>query len=264
MKTAHTRPTGMLLALIVLGTVELCAQETSSVENKELRIALDAALERNRELEQKNRILASGNAALGESLSAANAIAEERKKEYDKMLLHLEALGAESIDFESNGMQNRLKHALSDLNLIEKERQRLAETMLMLRDTISDYLKTAISSSAEERLKVEKAMRETDFVLGLTTKNDPTRNRSVAGARVISVKEDLSLVVGNVGRIHGMRIGTPVRFQRLDRVLGHGKIIDVRDNISGIFVSSMLAPDEKLKVSDSIHVDSQKTTVSEN
>jgi hypothetical protein len=74
-------------------------------------------------------------------------------------------------------------------------------------------------------------------------------------ARVISVKPEYSLVVCSVGRRHGFRIGTPLRIQRKDRLVGRALVVDSREDISGAVIQDLVASDESIEVGDSIFVD---------
>jgi hypothetical protein len=81
-------------------------------------------------------------------------------------------------------------------------------------------------------------------------------------ATVISVKDEWSLVVGNVGEKQGVKIGMPLRVMRDDRKIATLRVVDVRQKICGAVIEQMDSAKEKIKVGDRLQVDAQKGDVS--
>jgi hypothetical protein len=81
-------------------------------------------------------------------------------------------------------------------------------------------------------------------------------------ASVISVKDEWSFVVGNVGERQGVKIGMPLRVVRGDRKIATLRVVDVRQKICGAVVEQMDSVKEKIKVGDRLQVDAQKADVS--
>jgi hypothetical protein len=79
---------------------------------------------------------------------------------------------------------------------------------------------------------------------------------------VISVKDEWSLVVVNVGEKQGVKIGMPLRVIRDERKIATLRVVDVRQKICGAIVEQMDSAKEKIKVGDHLEVDAQKGDVS--
>ncbi|HUF63565.1 MAG TPA: hypothetical protein VMN36_15930 [Verrucomicrobiales bacterium] len=252
---ASNRRARWLVLLAVGASVVYAGAQDSSLEVRELRTALDAAVKRNRELDRENQILAEGNRVLGESLAEANRELEQCRKDCREAVLQLEALGAEAINTEGGGLEGRLMKALSDLRLADEEKEQIAREILRLSDAVVAYLSTASNASAEKRLEVENALRSAEEALGLSYRAGPVAAEGLNEARVISVKPEYSLVVCSVGSRHGLRVGTPLRIQRKDRLVGRALVVDSREEISGAVIQDLVAADESIEVGDSIFID---------
>jgi len=74
---------------------------------------------------------------------------------------------------------------------------------------------------------------------------------------VISVKDEWSFVVGNVGENQGVKIGMPMRVMRGDRKVATLRVVDVRQKICGAVIQEMDSGKEKIKVGDRLQVDAQ-------
>jgi hypothetical protein len=72
---------------------------------------------------------------------------------------------------------------------------------------------------------------------------------------VISVKEEWSFVVGNIGESHGVKIGMPLRVMRGDRKIATLRVVDVRQKICGAVIED--SGKEEIKVGDRIQVDAK-------
>ena len=70
------------------------------------------------------------------------------------------------------------------------------------------------------------------------------------------MKEELALVVANLGRAQGAKIGMPFQVWRGERQIGLVRIVDVREKISGAVIQS-LDPKENIKVGDTLRVDAR-------
>jgi hypothetical protein len=71
---------------------------------------------------------------------------------------------------------------------------------------------------------------------------------------VISTKDDLALVVINIGRRQGVQRGMPFEVLRDRRVVGTGRVVDVREHISGAVIQDLNSGQDPIKVSDHLRV----------
>jgi hypothetical protein len=113
----------------------------------------------------------------------------------------------------------------------------------------------------ETRLELETQLRAANNALGLVQPNVQEAQpvpATLTDAIAISVRDDLSLVVANVGSIHGVKLGMPFRVWRGDREIGLVRIVDVREKISGAVIQALGSDTDTVKLGDRLRVDAQK------
>lgn len=195
--------------------------------------------------------------ALTSSLAESNAEAEELRRKYSDLQLRMEALGLASVNKDRAKLEQRLLAAVSDLQLAQKARDEYRDQMLRLNEAILRYLKTSQSGDAQARMDVETQLRSTnDLVAGLTNSVDAPEPTLMDGS-VVSVKEEWSFVVGNLGEKQGVKIGMPMRVMRDHRRIASLRVIDVRQKICGAVIQEMDSKKEKIKMGDRLQVDAQ-------
>jgi hypothetical protein len=94
----------------------------------------------------------------------------------------------------------------------------------------------------------------------LVTKSSGTPDAAGPGlmdGNVISVKDEWSFVVGNLGEKQGVKIGMPMRVMRDDRKIATVRVVDVRQKICGAVIQEMDSKKEQIKVGDRLQVDAQ-------
>jgi cell shape-determining protein MreC len=75
---------------------------------------------------------------------------------------------------------------------------------------------------------------------------------------VISIKEDLALVVANLGSRQGVKVGMPFQVRRGNAVVGTIRVVDVREKIAGAVIQSLSSETQKIEVGDRLKVDAQQ------
>ena len=139
------------------------------------------------------------------------------RRKYSDLQLRMEALGLAVGEQGPRKLEQRLLTAVSDLQLAQKERDQYRDQMLRLNEAMMRYLKTAQGGDAQARMEVETQLRATNELVDKSGKAQPEQCRSLMDGSVISVKEEWSFVVGNVGEKQGVKIGMPLRVMRGDR-----------------------------------------------
>jgi hypothetical protein len=76
---------------------------------------------------------------------------------------------------------------------------------------------------------------------------------------VISVKDEWSFVVANIGEKQGVKIGMPMRVMRGDKKIATLRVVDVRQRICGAVIQEMDSGKEKIKVGDRLQVDAKQS-----
>jgi hypothetical protein len=250
------------------GSIEAVAGEKSSltdldIEYTEAKVALESSQRENAELRQQVVLAQQQVAALTESLALANSESEVFKRESGDLKLRLEALGLDAASPDKALLEQRLLKAVADLKIIQDQRDKLSDQLIRIDEAIIRYVKGASSVDGDARMALETEMRSSTALLGVAGAPGaatPAANTDPAGslmdARVISVKDELALVVANLGRQQGAKIGMPFQVWHEGRKIGIVRVVDVRENISGAVIQS-LDPSEKVKVGDTLRVDAR-------
>jgi hypothetical protein len=225
----------------------------SKVENAEPTVTAAALLAQNEELRRQLSIQQESLKTLTTSLAESNAEAELFRRKYSDLELRMEALGLQSASKDRAKLEQRLLAAVSDLQLAQKERDEYRDQMLRLNETLLRYLKTSQGGDAQARMDLETQLRSTNQLV--TTSKDAAPQPGLMDGSVISVKDEWSFVVGNLGEKQGVKIGMPMRVMRGDRRIATLRVVDVRQKICGAIVQEMDSQKEKIKVGDRLQVD---------
>jgi len=222
-----------------------------------------ALLAQNEELRRQLSIAQESVRTLTTSLAESNAEAELFRRKFSDLQLRMEALGLESANKDRAKLEQRLLAAVSDLQLAEKDRDQFRDQMLRLNETIMTYLKSSQGGDPKARMEVEAQLRSTNNLVVKNGQDEPvTSQPGLMDASVISVKDEWSFVVGNVGEKQGVKIGMPLRVMRDERKIATLRVVDVRQKICGAVIEKMDSAKEKIKVGDRLQVDAQKGDVS--
>jgi len=237
------------------------------MEYTEAKVALDGSERENTVLRQQLvfarqqlGLVHQQMAALTDSLVLANSESEVFKRETSDLKLRLEALGLDSASPDKALLEQRLLKAVSDLKIVQDQKDKLSDQITRMMEAILRYGKGASSGDGDDRMALETELRSATELLGLPGPEQAATTADFTGsltdARVISVKDELALVVANLGRRQGAKIGMPFQVWREGRQIGIVRVVDVRESISGAVVQS-LDPSEKVKVGDTLRVDAR-------
>ncbi len=227
--TYHTR--SYVAAFGLLAMVVPCSGQ--GVTNEELQSFISDLQEQNRNLEIA---LVESNKAEKKSTDQLNRIRER-----------LEALGKNLLD----GGDDRLIQAAADLELANERISELEAASSKLSAATQDYLRQAVVSDPDARLRVETAMRELDSVSGLRQKPSPdVRTGNLQQARIVSLDQQSGMLVLNLGEAQGARIGMTFRLLHGQQPYGKAILADVRQGVSGAFVEQIDSKDITPRLGD--------------
>jgi hypothetical protein len=246
---------------------ELAAQGNSSLsESKNERAALDEAasemtsagvLQQNNDLQKRLSVAEESLKALTSSLAESNAEAEMFRRKYSDLQLQMDALGLASASKDRAKLEQRLLAAVSDLQLAQKEREEYRNQMLRLDEAVLCYLKTSQSSDAKARMDLETQLRSIERLITKSGDTPDLTGPGLMDGSVISIKDEWSFVVGNIGEKQGVKVGMPMRVMRDDRRIATLRVIDVRQKICGAVIQEMDSKKDRVKVGDRLQVDAQ-------
>ena len=228
---------------------------------KEIQDRLQAFEADNEALRRRNDSSKQTIHTLTESLAVANAECEVFRRQYTDIKMRMEALGLASVGDNKEALEQRLLKSVSDLKLLRDEKDKIAERMVALSETVLLYMKTASNADPQIRAEIEAQLRAANGAISVAAAKDSGVASAPVGeltnGQVISVKEDLSLIIGNLGSQQGVKVGMPFLIQRGDHLVARARVVDVREKISGAIIEEYGSNTEKVKVGDTMHVDVQ-------
>jgi hypothetical protein len=253
---------GKLSAFLVFLTLArgLAAEENSSlseskIENADTKVTAAAMLSQNEELRRQLSLARESVKTLTDSLATANVEAEGFRRKYSDLQLRMEALGLDGANKDRAKLEQRLLSAVSDLRLMQKEREQYRDQVLGLSEAIIHLLKTSTGGDALARMEVEAQLRSSNE-LATKSQDSSEEAATLMDARVVSIKEEWSLVVGNIGERQGVKMGMPLRVMREDKLIATLRVVDVRQRICGAVIQEMGS--EKIKVGDRLQADARQ------
>jgi len=237
------------------------AGDTAAANSEPTRLPSEVTaaglLHQNEDLQKQLSIAQESLKALTSSLAESNAEAELFRRKYSDLQLQMEALGLASASKDRAKLEQRLLAAVSDLQFAQKERDEYRDQMLRLDEAVLCYLKTSQSADPKARMDVETQLRGVDKVVTKSTNEPESPERGLMDGNVISVKDEWSFVVGNLGEKQGVKVGMPMRVMRGDKRIATLRVIDVRQRICGAVIQEMDSKKERIKVGDRLQVDAQ-------
>lgn len=210
----------------------------------------------------QERLLLAENSirALTQSLALANSEAELFKRQSAELSLKLQTLGLSGIDEDETRLEQRLLGAVRDLRMARRENQELKNQLVLLVESILTLLATTENVDPEIRSTLETQLRRTNEQLGATpegTAQPEAITPTLSDGMVVDVRDDLSLVVANLGDRHGVKIGMPFQVWRDNRRIATVQVVDVRDRISGAIIQNLESPTNPVQAGDRLRVDAR-------
>ena len=216
--TFHLKALAAALGLVAAAGV--CAAQTPTVE----------------ELQEIVTELQGQNQALHRSLAESNRGEKQATEQLVQVRQRLEALGKNLLD----GGDDRLIQAAADLQIANERITGLEGSVTRVSAAVTEYLRQAVVSDPDARLRVETSLRELDAVLGLRQKPRPdVRTGSLQQARIVSLDQESGMMVLNLGYSQGAKIGMTFRLTRGQQPYGKAILADVRKGVSGAFVDHL-------------------------
>jgi hypothetical protein len=255
--------------MVLLGCVTLAqglaAEGNSSLTESKIenatsgsgRVTAAELLSQNEALRMELSLARESVRTLTDSLAESNLQAEVFRRKFSGLELRMEALGLESADKDRAKLEQRLLSAVSDLQLLQKERGEYRDQSLRLSEAILHLLKTSTGGDAQARMEVETELRSLNELIARAD-SPPAERATLMDGNVISVKEEWSLVVGNIGEQQGVKMGMPMRVMRGEKQIAMLRVVDVRQRICGAVVQKMDSEKEKIKVGDRLQADARK------
>lgn len=191
--------------------------------------------------------LQAQNKNLQLALVEANRAEKQSSEQLNQVRERLEALGKNLLD----GGDDRLIQAAADLEIANERIAELETAAAKLSVNVQEYLRQAVVSDPEARVRVETAMRELDSLSGLRQKPRPDiRTGNLQQARIVSIDQESGMLVLNLGETQGAKIGMTFRLMQGQQPYGKAILADVRKGISGAFVEQIDSKDHNPRLGD--------------
>ena len=247
----------MLIGLCLASVERPAAQGSGSLKNLDLNNAeetraVDALIAENEALKEKLSTAQAAINVLQRNIGTISSEAEVFRRKAAELNARLEALGTGRLD-------DRLVKLLNELKAAGDERSKVRDALIQLNEAVLIYEKKTANSDPLARLDLEAAMRDSAKALGVATSETASPvpvPSTLTDGMIVSVKEDLALIIANIGIRHGVRLGMPFDVIRDQTVVGTVRIVDVRDKIAGALIQN-LSDRETVKVGDRLKVDAQ-------
>jgi hypothetical protein len=230
------------------------------IESSETKTALDALLRDNTALERRLREAETSVAALQKNLAIANAETEVFKRQASELKLRLEALGLDAAGDPAK-LEQKLLKAVNNLRLAEEGRKELLGSLIELSEAVLAYQQSAKTTNPELRQTLEAALRKAHQAMGVasTAAAEGTAvPATLTDASVIAVKDELALIVANVGRQQGVREGMPFKVYRGTEDIGTVRVVDVREKIAGAVIQDLHSSTVRVQMGDRLRVEAER------
>lgn len=212
-------------------------------------VSVETLIAENKTLHEKLVISEACTGSLQKQLALVSGEAEVFKRIVGELNVRLEALGTQKID-------ERLLQLLTELRVAGDERTGLRESMMSLSEAVLRFKQVAVTDDSEARLDLEAGMRRASQALGNPRTDIPrasTTPTAVANGMVIGVKDELALIVSNVGSRQGVKVGMPFHVIRGETNVGLVRIVDVREKLAGALIQTVNSG-ERIRVGDHLKI----------
>jgi hypothetical protein len=210
-------------------------------------------------LEERLVLARASIKALTEALAISNSEGEVFKRQTADLQLKLDAYGLAGLEKEPGKLEQRLLSAVRDLRVLKKQNEDATLQIVRLSEAIQMLIKTTDGINPQSRMAVEAELRKTNEVLGSpAVAKAKSLEASLSDGMVVDLKEDLSLIVANIGTKHGVKVGMPFQVWRENKLIGTVRIVDARDRISGGIIQNLETEKEPVKTGDRLRVDARQ------
>lgn len=210
-------------------------------------------------LKEKLLLAETTISALTATVAEMGNSAEATRRELEDANLRMESLGVSAGDSKTEALEARLLQALRELRVLRDSNETARGQLLMLSEAVQMLMLTSADTNPQSRMAVEAELRKTSEVLGVAPQATAKATApSLNDGLVIDFKDEISLVVVNLGKAHGVKIGMPFQILRSGKTIGMLKIVDVREKISGGVIQSHMSEDVRIVKGDTIKVAAEK------
>ncbi len=212
-----------------------------------------------RAMREKILLLRTTIQSLTDSLAIANSEAEMFKRQSADLSSKVEGMGLAGLEKDESKLQQRLLAAVRDLRILKQQKDDATNQLVRLSEAIQVLIKGTDAIDPQVRMNVETELRKTNEILGVpTAARVEGTEATLSDGMIVDVKEDLSLIVANIGEKQGVKIGMPFQVWRNNKHIGDVRVVDVRERISGAIIQSLESEKSPIKTGDRLRVDTKQ------
>jgi len=210
-------------------------------------------------LKEKILLAETTISALTATVAEMGNSAETSRRELEEVKQKLEAIALASKESNRSALEKRLLECFQEIRALQSSNESTRNQLLLLHEAVQVLLLTAKDTSPQSRMGVEIELRKTSELLGASLEK-PSRNpqSNLNDGIVIDTKEEISLVVVNVGKVNGVKLGMPFQVLRNGKLINSIRIIDVREKISGGVIQSLSSEKLRIERGDQLKVEALK------
>lgn len=251
-------PTSLALTVAIAtmsaGVCGLKAQD--SIKERELKAALAMSQAEVNNLKAELVRSEAQRKALVEKLAGAVQVSEEQLAEARETELKLQAFGVDLFTQDENSLQQRLLKAVRDLDITEQELERRSA---VIRELSESYLELLASTPGIEEARKAEGMaaieKAASALVPLSESGEePPVLADLDSSEVVSMDQEIGLVIIDAGMSSGLRVGTPIAIFQKDQPIYSAMIVDVRESIAGAVLQDRLAANLDVAIGDRVQL----------
>ena len=210
-------------------------------------------------LKEKLLLAETTISALTATVAEMGNSAEATRRELEDANLRIENIAVSSSDSKTEVLESRLLQCLRELRVLRGSNEAARGQLLILSEAVQMLMLTSADTNPQSRMTVEAELRKTNEVLGAAPQVSPkAATASLNDGLVIDSKNEISLIIINLGKSHGVKVGMPFQVFRNGKLINKLKIVDVREKISGGVIQSLMSDDARIEKGDTVKVNAEK------
>ena len=196
---------------------------------------------------------------LTDSIITSNNEAEICRKELNNIQF-INSLNLKNKDINDvKNIESKLLQCFNQLSHLEQKHEQVREQLIKLSESIKILTISSSAVNPQARSTVEEELRKTISLLA--ENHSPDSNKAQAtlqNASIINRQINLGLIVANIGKAQQVAIGMPFQIFHKNKLIGLAKVIDVRNQISGLVIQNLIIDNIQPEVGDILKVDAKK------
>ena len=218
-------------------------------------------IEQNQQLKAS---LAESARKLGElrkSLEIMSTECSQSRRQVFELKKRVEVLGLFDPRPDNAKLEETFLKSVSELQVLASENESLKFALLRLSEAAQRFSITSDSNDADARLALEAETRKANEAIGVMDSmlsEGLVLHPTLQDGLIVSVMENLSIVVANLGKSQGIKVGMPLRITRAEKVVAGVRVVDAREKIAGAMIQHLSFEHDRIRIGDHVSIDTTK------